>query len=218
MNEKHILAIAALISAIAALFGVFWKKNDQPAPQPQPAAMAQQGGSNNIQLSGSGNTIQVSQQERERSIPTCEGYFPDLIDKSFDLYKTLSENPEKVIEYPEGARFYKCVSENKGRIIKLSVWLGDKRVNDAEEYLKREGKIYFHVGDYLTYSANPEYVSSGGGAEYLLEIGKESDAHFVAFPRRLTTISGLFKVSSMTGPFQGAMSVFLKGVRIEDAR
>jgi len=65
MNEKKIMEIAILISAVFALLGVYWKITDKPAPQPHPPAIEQQGGSNNIQLSGSENTIPVSQQERE---------------------------------------------------------------------------------------------------------------------------------------------------------
>ena len=65
MNRKKTMEVALLISAIFALLSVYWKFTDQPSPQPQPPAMEQQRGSNNNQLSGSENSLQVSQQERE---------------------------------------------------------------------------------------------------------------------------------------------------------
>lgn len=220
MNPKKILSLAALISAIAALLGVFYKKNESPPPpqihvQPQPPAM-NQGGANNIQIAGSGNSLHVSQKETPKSVPTCEGFFPDLNDDLYKDGKIFRINPEKMMPYESGEKFYSCVSDNEGRIIKLSVWLGDKRLEEAERHLKSDKQIYFHVGSLYTYSPKNDYYSSDGGAEYMIELGSGTDANFVPTPRRLTTISGYYKMSSIIGPFQGAMSVVLKGVRIED--
>lgn len=95
--------------------------------------------------------------------------------------------------------FVDCIYKNEGRIVELSVWLDDKELELVEKMFG-DGKLYFHVF----------------GNDFSVSIPKESDAYFSPYPRRSTTISGLFKVSSISGPYQGVMGVALKGVRIED--
>lgn len=95
--------------------------------------------------------------------------------------------------------FIDCIYKNEGRIVELSVWLDDKELELVEKMFG-DGKLYFHVS----------------GNDFSVKIPKESDAYFSSYPRRSTTISGFFKVSNISGPYQGVMGVALKGVRIED--
>lgn len=215
MNHKIILAFAALISALAALVGVFYKKHEAPMA-PQPTTQQSQAGAGNVQVSGQGNTVQVQPVKPNGEPDFCEGFFPDLDDSLYKHGEPFRAAPNKMVPYKEGADFFSCVSRNSGKIIKLSVWLGDKRLKKAEDYLAREGRLYFHVGQFYEFSTNPTYYSSHNGAEYLITLGKDTDTSFTPAPRRLATITGFYKVSNIVGPFQGAMSISLKGVRIED--
>jgi len=215
MNHKVILALAALISALAALVGVFYKKHEVPMA-PQPTTQQSQAGTGNVQVSGQGNTVQVQPVKQKDAPDFCEGFFPDLDDSLYKHGEAFRAAPNKAVPYKEGADFFGCVLRNNGKIIKLSVWLGDKRLKDAEESLAREGRIYFHVGEFYVFSTNPTYYSSENGAQYLITLGKDTDTSFTPAPRRLATVTGYYKVSNIVGPFQGAMSVSLKGVRIED--
>jgi len=140
------------------------------------------------------------------------------IDK--DLSKELKENQGKLVDYKDGITFNKCIERNQKKIIELSVWLDEKRKIDAEQYLMTNKQIYFHVSDMFEYNPrqhDKDYIYGHGGHEYLVSLGgKDTDTTFITTPPRLVTLSGYFKVSSIIGPFQGAMSVHLKGVRIED--
>lgn len=49
MNQKKVMGIALIISAVFAMLGIYWNITDPPAPQPQPPAMTQQGGSENLE-------------------------------------------------------------------------------------------------------------------------------------------------------------------------
>lgn len=49
MNQKKVMGIALILSAVFAVLGIYWNITDPPAPQPQPATMTQQGGSANLE-------------------------------------------------------------------------------------------------------------------------------------------------------------------------
>lgn len=164
----------------------------------------------------------VEEDGRKNKLELCEANLPDIEinttdDAIYEYLESAKRNPDETVNYSDGMSFNECIFRNKKKIVEISIWLDDSRVEQAKQYLNENNQLYFYVPDGIIYDKESNRITTIEGSEYLLSMGDESaDTLFMPYPRRLTTITGYFKVSSIVGPFQGVMSTHLKGVRIED--